>query len=104
MDVDEAVLELCAGVDLLIHDAQYTEDEFSAKADWGHCTVDYAVNVAVQAGARRLALFHHDPLHQDSLLDEFGDHAARTGARLGLDEVLVAAEGMKVSLAPATGR
>ena len=57
----------------------------------------------MQAGARRLALFHHDPLHQDSVLDEFGDHAARSGARLGLDEVLVAAEGMKVSLV-STGR
>ena len=55
------MLDLCDGADLLIHDAQYTVDEFPAKADWGHCTVDYAVHVAGEAGARRLALFHHDP-------------------------------------------
>jgi len=55
MDVAESVLELCDGVDLLIHDAQYTPDEFREKAHWGHCSVDYAVHVAEQAGARRLA-------------------------------------------------
>jgi len=104
MVVDDAVLELCEGVDLLIHDAQYTDDEFATKATWGHCTVDYAVNVAAKAGARRLALFHHDPLHHDTVLDEFGDHAARAGARLGLEEVLVAAEGMKVSVGSVAGR
>jgi ribonuclease BN (tRNA processing enzyme) len=96
--------DLAHGADVLIHDAQYTDDEFTTKATWGHCTVDYAVNVAAKAGARRLALFHHDPLHQDSVLDEFGEHAARAGARLGLDEVLVAAEGMKVSLGSVAGR
>ena len=63
--VPDAVLELCDGADLLIHDAQYTAGEFADKAHWGHCTVDYAVQVAVEAGARRLALFHHDPEHDD---------------------------------------
>ena len=49
--VSDAVLELCDGVDLLIHDAQYTVEEFPAKATWGHCTADYAVHVAKEAGA-----------------------------------------------------
>ena len=52
---------LCQGVDLLIHDAQYTPDEFKRKRDWGHCTVEYAVWLAGEVGAKRLALFHHDP-------------------------------------------
>jgi hypothetical protein len=42
-------LELCRGADLLIHDAQYTPQEF-AKRDWGHCMVDYAVWLAVTSG------------------------------------------------------
>jgi phosphoribosyl 1,2-cyclic phosphodiesterase len=98
MEVDPGVLELCRGVDLLIHDAQYTADEFATRPDWGHCTVEYAVNVAAQAGVRRLALFHHDPLHSDAVLDELGAFAGRLAARSGVREVIVAAEGLKVSL------
>src|SRR4029453_7642653 len=45
-DVDPAVLELARGADLLIHDAQYTAEEFAVKTDWGHSPVEYAVNVA----------------------------------------------------------
>ncbi len=55
--VAESVLELCDGVDLLVHDAQYTPAEFDARADWGHCTMAYAVMVAQRAGARSVALF-----------------------------------------------
>ena len=61
LTVPDAVLELCDDADLVIHDAQYTAAEFESKAHWGHCTVDFAVQVAAQSGARRLALFHHDP-------------------------------------------
>ena len=63
--VADSVLELCDGADLLIHDAQYTTSEFAQKSHWGHCTVDYAVLVAKQAGVRKLAMFHHDPSHSD---------------------------------------
>ncbi len=44
--VPDDVLELCDGVDVLIHDAQYTPEEFAEKYHWGHCTVDYALFVA----------------------------------------------------------
>ena len=47
-------LELVEGVDLLIHDAQYTKPEFAMKSTWGHCTIDYAVWLAAEAGVRRL--------------------------------------------------
>ena len=50
-DIDPMVTELLDGVDLLIHDAQYTADEFRAKLDWGHSTVEYAVEVACAVGA-----------------------------------------------------
>jgi phosphoribosyl 1,2-cyclic phosphodiesterase len=96
--VSDSVLALCDGVDLLIHDAQYTPEEFAQKADWGHCTVDYAVLVAKQAGARRLALFHHDPAHGDGMVDELEAQAKRRGHELEVDEVFAAREGMALTL------
>ena len=95
--VAAGVLELCDGADLLIHDAQYTPDEFTRKRDWGHCTVDYAVHVAAEAGARRLALFHHDPSHDDAMVDCLQAGARVTAAgRIG--EVVAAAEGLTIVL------
>ena len=95
--VAESVLELCEGVDLLVHDAQYTRDEFAAKSDWGHCTVEYAVLVATEANARRLCLFHHDPAHSDADLDAMCEVGQGLGARHGVD-VLTAREGLTVEL------
>ncbi len=73
VDVYEATdnaLELCDGVDLLIHDAQYNRAEFARRATWGHCTAEYAAWLAVTSGAKQLALFHHDPNHDDDQIDE----------------------------------
>jgi phosphoribosyl 1,2-cyclic phosphodiesterase len=97
-DVAPQVIELCRDVDLLIHDAQYTDDEFMARHDWGHCTVDYAVEVAARSGARCLALFHHDPLHHDGMIDDLVRLAAKTGAARGVPEVVAASEGLVLSL------
>ena len=91
-------LELVEGVDLLIHDAQYTQPEFKTKSTWGHCTVDYAVWFAAQAGAKRLALFHHDPSRRDDDLDDLLRCAVEAGARKGVD-VIAASEGLVVDLA-----
>ncbi|MFM7225810.1 MAG: MBL fold metallo-hydrolase [Actinomycetota bacterium] len=55
--VPDAVLELCDGADVLIHDAQHTTEEFGPKRHWGHCTVDYALHVGREAGARHVVLF-----------------------------------------------
>jgi len=98
--VSDGALELCRDVDLLIHDAQYTPEEFAVKASWGHSTVAYAVEVAAQAGARRLVLFHHDPLHDDDELDRIGNEAADLAGSTGL-EVMMAAQGLTVPVAPA---
>ena len=93
--IDPGVLELARGADLLIHDAQYTPEEFSEKSDWGHCTVDYALGVALAAGARRLVLFHHDPSHDDDRMDELLAEV-RAVAGPGGPEVLAAYEGMVI--------
>ena len=93
-----SVLELCDSVDLLIHDAQYTPEEFNLKSHWGHCTVEYAILVAKESGARRLALFHHDPGHGDDFMDELEAWAGRRGRELQVDEVFAAREGLQLTL------
>lgn len=96
IDVYEATdnaLELCDGVDLLIHDAQYTRDEFAVKSNWGHCTSEYAAWLAAETGARKLALFHHDPTHDDDHIDA-ALAMIRTGCRGGNTEVIAASEGL----------
>jgi phosphoribosyl 1,2-cyclic phosphodiesterase len=91
------VLELCDGADLVIHDSQHTCDEYETKWFYGHCTVEYAVHVAQEAGARELMLFHHCPTHSDDDLDLMLVHARDLGARTGL-EVRAAAEGLCLEL------
>jgi ribonuclease BN (tRNA processing enzyme) len=90
-------LDLVRGVDLLIHDAQYTPTEFKAKATWGHCTIDYAVWLAAEAGAKRLALFHHDPSRRDDDLDKLLRCAVKSGEQRGV-EVFAASEGLVVEV------
>jgi phosphoribosyl 1,2-cyclic phosphodiesterase len=98
MDVAPQVLELCDGADLLIHDSQYTPEEFVMKAHWGHCTVDYALHVAAEAGVRRLALFHHDPAHDDPFLDRLLHETQQKAAATGVEDVIAASEGLTVHL------
>ena len=60
--------QLAAGVDLLIHDTQYTNDEYEARVGWGHSTFDQALAFAELAGVTTLVTFHHDPEHSDAML------------------------------------
>jgi phosphoribosyl 1,2-cyclic phosphodiesterase len=97
-EVSEAAFDLCNGVDVLVHDAQYTDEEFAVKAHWGHSTVAYAVEVARQAGVKQLALFHHDPTHSDETLDRLALEATRlAGSSVS---VVMAAEDLVLELGP----
>src|SRR4051794_23760054 len=98
--VPHEVLELCDGVDVLIHDAQHTSAEWGPKRSWGHCTIDYAVHVARESGAKRLALFHHDPSHGDEAIDQIAKEANDLAAKLGAPEVVAAYEGLRVHVDP----
>ncbi len=95
--VADGALELCDGVDLLVHDAQYTPSELRAKPDWGHSSVDYALLVAREAGARRLALYHHDPAHGDAEIDAMLRSVAPAAEAAGI-ALVAAAEGMVIDL------
>jgi phosphoribosyl 1,2-cyclic phosphodiesterase len=61
---------LATGVDLLIHDAQYTVDERSSRVGWGHSSLDEAIAFATHADVAALVPFHHDPTHSDAELDD----------------------------------
>ena len=61
---------LADGADLLVHDAQLLAEELPAEAAFGHAAAEYAVRLGCWAGARRLALFHHQPTRTDAELDE----------------------------------
>jgi phosphoribosyl 1,2-cyclic phosphodiesterase len=92
------LVKFAAGVDLLIHDAQYLQEDMPAKRGWGHSVLDDVLALGRAAGARRLVLYHHDPGRDDDALDAIGRTAtawAQTEAP-GL-EVLVAAEGMTLT-------
>lgn len=91
--IPDAVHELCDDVDVLIHDSQYTRDEFAKKFNWGHCTPEFAVAVAAQCRAKKLVMFHHDPVRTDASLDSLDQCGAVTGL-----EVVVAHEGLTLSL------
>ncbi len=91
--VSADVLELCDGVDLLIHDSQYTEEEFVELFDWGHSTPAYAVHVATVSGARRLDMFHHDPGHTDRQIDTMLRAARQVAQSAGKVQVNAAKEG-----------
>jgi ribonuclease BN (tRNA processing enzyme) len=81
--------------DVLLHDAQYTEDEYASRVGWGHSTVDAAVSYAHAAHVRKLVLFHHDPVHADGDLERMLEHA-RGLWRNGKPEPVLAAEGMEL--------
>jgi phosphoribosyl 1,2-cyclic phosphodiesterase len=87
---DKNVRSLAEGADVLIYDAQYLPDEYaSRKKGWGHSHWREGVNVAMQSGAKKLVLFHHDPDHSDECIDKVVDQAKSyyadvTAAREGL--------------------
>jgi phosphoribosyl 1,2-cyclic phosphodiesterase len=89
----EAATALAAGVDVLIHDAQYTAAELPTRQTFGHAAVEYAIGLAEQAGAGRLILFHHEPGRTDDEID-----ALVAGSQGRAVEVVAAAEGMTVDL------
>jgi phosphoribosyl 1,2-cyclic phosphodiesterase len=91
------VRELCSGVDVLIHDAQYLDADFIGHETWGHCRVDYALRLAESCGVKTLVLFHHDPARDDDALDAVASTAAEWGREHGI-AVLTASEGLVIEV------
>jgi len=81
---------------LLIHDAQYTEDEYAMTVGWGHSRIADALAFTRRTEARRVALFHHDPGHDDAFLDGVAEEAQASWT--GDAELMLAREGETVEL------
>ena len=93
--IDQELLRLAQGVDLLILDATYTDDELPSHIGWGHSSWQQGIKLANEAAVGRLCLFHHDPEHDDRFMDAIAK--AAVAARPG---TLVASEGLHLELGP----
>ncbi len=90
---DQNILGLIEGADLVIYDATYTEDEFPTKIGWGHSTWNEGVRLCRAAKAGKLAIFHHEPDHNDDFMEKLEAEAKETW-----DQSFVAREGMEVEI------
>jgi len=93
---DKNVRKLAEGADVLIYDSQYLPEEYEARRrGWGHSHWREAINIVMQSGAKELVLFHHDPDHDDTVIDKVVQEARNYYSR-----VRAAAEGMEIRIQP----
>jgi phosphoribosyl 1,2-cyclic phosphodiesterase len=90
---DDNILGLIEGADLVIYDSTYTDDEFPSKVGWGHSTWQEGIRLARTANVESLAIFHHDPDHEDDFMDRVEAAARATWRR-----AFVARENMRIRL------
>jgi len=84
------IADFLKGTDILIHDAQYTHDEYPRHVGWGHASCEHALKSAEAAGSGKLVFFHHDPVHTDSRLEEIEKSYANSKTA----QIIMAREGM----------
>jgi len=95
----EEYIDLCRGADLLLHDAQYTTEEYKHTRGWGHSTYLDATDLAIKAGVKRVGLFHHDPDRTDDDLDRQADICKNNIEQIGSQvECFPCSEGMEVQI------
>src|SRR5438105_11612539 len=93
------LIQFLRGTDLLILDTQYTDEEYQRHIGWGHGSVSSAVSLALDAEVHKLLLFHHDPGHDDEMIDKMVERARALVAKSGKPlEVDAAREGAEILL------
>jgi phosphoribosyl 1,2-cyclic phosphodiesterase len=97
-ECNQQVQAFCAGSDLLIADCQYTDDEYATKRGWGHSSVSHVVDLATAARVKRVALFHHEPTHDDHALEAIERNARAVAKRSKGLHLFLAREGMTVDV------
>lgn len=98
-DPNRRVFEFCRGADVLVHDATYTPEEYVDRVGWGHSHYLFTLRVAAEAEAKQLILFHHDPAHDDDMVDDILKKCKKEIKTRGYRfECEAAAEGMVVTL------
>lgn len=93
-DILQGIVDLAEGADLLLHDCQYDEAEYSTRHGWGHSTPRQAARIAKSAGVGHLLLFHHDPSHSDEQVEALAEEARRLAAPI---KVSIAREGETIT-------
>jgi phosphoribosyl 1,2-cyclic phosphodiesterase len=101
-EADRTVLEFIRDSEVLILDSQYDAGEFEQHIGWGHSCFEDAVAFAMQAGARRLFLFHHDPEHTDEQISRMVARARAMVLRRHSPLLVEAAREGREVLLPAT--
>lgn len=87
-----------ADADLLVHDTQYTMQEYQAnKLGWGHTPVEHACEAAVRSRVKAMALFHHEPVRTDEQMDQLAELYCSPG-RYGDTKIFFAREGMELTI------
>jgi len=94
-----AYARFAAGADLLLHDSEFTAEEYRHKLGWGHSTWEEALSLALDAGVRRFGLWHHNMQRDDDALDRVvGECRAKIGAAASRLEVFAAVQGQRLSV------
>ncbi|CAN5597420.1 hypothetical protein BH20VER1_BH20VER1_10070 [soil metagenome] len=94
------LVEFLAGADVLILDTQYTDEEYQKHIGWGHGALSRVVSIALDADVKKLILFHHDPAHDDGMLDHMVERARLLVLERGKHlEVEAGREGAEIWLA-----
>ena len=75
------LVKFLQGSDILILDTQYTDDEYQSHVGWGHGSLSTAISLAIDASVRKLILFHHDPTHDDEMVDRMVETARKLAAK-----------------------
>ncbi len=91
--IDKSLCKAAENADIFIYDCNYTEEEYQVRRGWGHSTWIEGIKIAKKAGAKKLILWHHDPLHNDEFIDKLQDNA-----RESFKESYAAYEGMEIKL------
>ncbi len=98
-ELDQKFIEYLSGTDFLVAEAQYSLIEYRTKIGWGHSPIDSVVEFAIKAQAKQLALFHHDPSHDDATIDAMVKHAQKLiEAQKSPVKCFGAAEGMEITI------
>jgi phosphoribosyl 1,2-cyclic phosphodiesterase len=99
-ELDQKFIEFISGADLLVSEAQYTLEEYRSKVGWGHSPIESIIEFAIKANVKQLALFHHDPSHDDATIDAIVTHAQKLlSTQKSTVQCFGAAEGMVIKLA-----
>ncbi|OVE74071.1 hypothetical protein BVX94_01680, partial [bacterium B17] len=98
-ELEDKYRQFIKGADLLIGDGQYTDQEYNSRRGWGHSSVELLTEIAYEEEVKQLAVFHHDPLHSDSMLDKLWSiYSPKFNAKEPPMNIFWAREGMTIAV------